>query len=98
MLFSNRYFSSLFLCVGFQVDQKKIVAFIRCHFIFQEENVPYVFLVKEKEITGSLENALDKENLNTEQVLDIIYQQQAVFRVRPVTRCTRYCNDKLTLI
>lgn len=54
----------------------------------QEENLPYIFLVKEREITGSLENALEKDSLNTEEVIDIIYQQQAVFRVRPVTRCT----------
>lgn len=52
--------------------------------------MPYIFLVKEKEITASLENALDKDSLNTEEVIDIIYQQQAIFRVRPVTRCTRY--------
>ncbi|KAJ9599081.1 hypothetical protein L9F63_010418, partial [Diploptera punctata] len=54
----------------------------------QEENVPYVFFVNEKEITNSLEAVLDKKNLNTENVVDIVYQQQAVFRVRPVTRCT----------
>jgi hypothetical protein len=45
--------------------------------------------VNEKEITNSLEGVLDKKNLNLEDVVDIVYQQQAVFRVRPVTRCTR---------
>jgi hypothetical protein len=56
---------------------------------FQEENVPYVFFVNEKEIKGTLEAVLEKEKINTEHVVDIVYQQQAVFRVRPVTRCTR---------
>lgn len=45
--------------------------------------------MNEKEITESLEKTLDQEALEgSEQVLDIIYQPQAVFRVRAVTRCT----------
>lgn len=56
---------------------------------FQEESVPYTFFVKDNEITDSLQKALDKNTLeNTEEVLDIVYQPQAIFRVRPVTRCT----------
>ncbi|KAJ8951468.1 hypothetical protein NQ318_000162 [Aromia moschata] len=54
----------------------------------QEEPVPYLFFVNETEITHDLKKALDVSNLNTEGVVDIIYQQQAVFKVRPVTRCT----------
>lgn len=54
----------------------------------QEENSPYLFFVNDKEITRNLHSALDKESLNCEDVIDIIYQQQAVFKVRPVTRCT----------
>jgi ribosome assembly protein 4 len=54
--------------------------------------VPYVFFVNEKEIKGTLEAVLEKEKINTEHVVDIVYQQQAVFRVRPVTRCTRWVN------
>jgi hypothetical protein len=37
-----------------------------------------------------LDKVLEKDDIGTEQVLEIIYQQQAVFRVRAVTRCTRY--------
>jgi hypothetical protein len=59
----------------------------RCN--FQDENVPYVFYVNEKEIQATLGAALDEDKLDTERVLDIVYQQQAVFRVRAVTRCTR---------
>lgn len=54
----------------------------------QEENTPYLFFVNDKEITKTLENAIELETLNSEAVLDIIYQQQAIFKVRPVTRCT----------
>jgi len=54
--------------------------------------VPYIFFVNEKEIKGTLEAVLEKEKINTEHVVDIVYQQQAVFRVRPVTRCTRCVN------
>lgn len=45
--------------------------------------------MNEKEITESLQNTLDEKTLEaSEQVLDIVYQPQAVFRVRAVTRCT----------
>lgn len=54
----------------------------------QEETTPYVFYVNDKEIAKSLDSVLDFDKLNTENVVEIIYQQQAVFRVRPVTRCT----------
>lgn len=60
-----------------------------CNALLQhDEPVPYLFYVNDNEITHTLEKALDSINLNTEGVVDIIYQQQAVFKVRPVTRCT----------
>ncbi|KAK9746471.1 hypothetical protein QE152_g6027 [Popillia japonica] len=54
----------------------------------QTEHIPYLFYVNDKEITNNLQNCIDPDALDTECVLDIIYHQQAVFRVRPVTRCT----------
>ncbi|KAL1140972.1 hypothetical protein AAG570_000898 [Ranatra chinensis] len=54
----------------------------------QEENTPYLFFVDEKEIVKTLDDALEVSKVNTENVIDIVYQQQAVFRVRSVTRCT----------
>lgn len=54
----------------------------------QEEPVPYIFYINETEISNSLEKTLNLTNVNTEGVVEIVYQQQAVFRVRPVTRCT----------
>lgn len=45
--------------------------------------------MKETEIIDTLSKALDKDTLEqSEEVLDIVYQPQAIFRVRPVTRCT----------
>lgn len=54
-----------------------------------EDKIPYTFFVKDTEVTDTLLKALDKDTLEqSEEVLDIIYQPQAIFRVRPVTRCT----------
>lgn len=54
----------------------------------QEEFVPYAFFINNKEITRNLENTLEAEQISSEHVIDIIYQPQASFKVRPVTRCT----------
>lgn len=54
----------------------------------QEEPVPFLFYVNDIEITQTLQKALSISSSNTEGVIEIIYQQQAVFKVRPVTRCT----------
>lgn len=58
----------------------------------QDEHTPFIFFVNEEEIKTSLGNVLKQNELNTENVVDIVYQQQAVFKVRAVTRCTRYGN------
>lgn len=60
-----------------------------CNALLQkEEPLPLAFFVNEAEIVSSLANALEGQALETERVLDIVYQPQAVFRVRAVTRCT----------
>ena len=53
------------------------------------EATPYTFFVKDVEVTTNLASALKNEVLDSEKVLEIIYQPQAVFQVRAVTRCTR---------
>ncbi|KAK3085137.1 hypothetical protein FSP39_024968 [Pinctada imbricata] len=56
---------------------------------FQEDVVPYSFFVNDQEVTDTLVKSLDTAALEkTEQVLDIVYLPQAIFRVRAVTRCT----------
>ncbi|ETE56997.1 Notchless protein-like 1, partial [Ophiophagus hannah] len=53
-----------------------------------EEPVPLAFYVQESEIVACLQKTLAELALETERVIEIIYQPQAVFRVRAVTRCT----------
>lgn len=53
------------------------------------ELIPYTFFVNGKEVVHNLEATLQNETLNSEKVLEIIYQPQAIFQVRAVTRCTR---------
>lgn len=44
--------------------------------------------MNEEEVKQSLNKTLDIGSADTEAVIDIVYQPQAVFKVRPVTRCT----------
>ncbi|MCO5601493.1 hypothetical protein L7F22_055614 [Adiantum nelumboides] len=53
-----------------------------------EEKVPYAFYVNDKELVGQLGVYLLENKVSVEQVLRIVYQPQAVFRIRPVTRCS----------
>eukprot|EP00111_Clytia_hemisphaerica_P011712 TCONS_00034406-protein len=53
-----------------------------------EDEVPFTFYVQDKEITSTLGTILDEEKVETEQVVQIVYQPQAIFKVRSVTRCT----------
>ncbi|XP_039613049.1 notchless protein homolog 1 [Polypterus senegalus] len=60
-----------------------------CNALLQKEDpLPLVFYVNEQEVVGSLVQTLDKQKLETEKVLDIVYQPQAIFKVRAVSRCT----------
>ncbi|XP_067032420.1 notchless protein homolog 1-like isoform X1 [Acropora muricata] len=60
-----------------------------CNAVLQkDESVPYTFFVNETEITGNLKETLESQTLETEKVVEIVYQPQAVFKVRAVTRCT----------
>ncbi|GFQ97883.1 notchless protein homolog 1 [Trichonephila clavata] len=60
-----------------------------CNTILEKETPsPYLFFVNDVQIKDVLQNVVEKKSLGNEQVLDIIYAEQAVFRVRPVTRCT----------
>lgn len=65
-----------------------------CNAVLQkDESVPYSFFVNESEITGSLKETLETQTLETEKVVEIVYQPQAVFKVRAVTRCTSTIPD-----
>lgn len=51
-------------------------------------DVPYLFFINGHEIQTSIEECVKYQILNTEKTVPIIYQPQAVFKVRPVARCT----------
>lgn len=53
-----------------------------------DDPLPYSFFVKQEEIRGDLRSFMDKRQINQEVTLEIVYEPQAVFRVRPLTRCT----------
>ncbi|XP_058442832.1 protein Notchless [Malaya genurostris] len=53
-----------------------------------EEQTPFLFFINDDEIRDTIQQTLITKQLDTEDVLEIIYQPQAVFHVRPVTRCT----------
>ncbi|MEQ2214360.1 hypothetical protein XENOCAPTIV_002737 [Xenoophorus captivus] len=61
-----------------------------CNALLQkEEPVPLAFFVRgEAEVVSSLGSCVQALGVETEQVLPVVYQPQAVFRVRAVTRCT----------
>uniref|UniRef100_A0A4W4E5B4 Notchless protein homolog 1 n=1 Tax=Electrophorus electricus TaxID=8005 RepID=A0A4W4E5B4_ELEEL len=60
-----------------------------CNALLQkEEPVPLLFFVGDAEVVSSLGTCVQTLGLETEQVLPVVYQPQAVFRVRAVARCT----------
>ena len=61
-----------------------------CVSFHQDESMPYSFFVDELEISDTLGKTLTETKMrqSSEAVVQIVYQAQAVFRVRAVTRCT----------
>ncbi|GFY92218.1 WD-40 repeat family protein [Actinidia rufa] len=53
-----------------------------------EEKLPYAFYILDQELVVQLGSYLQKHKVSVEKVLTIIYQPQAVFRIRPVSRCS----------
>ncbi|GFR44734.1 hypothetical protein Agub_g6062 [Astrephomene gubernaculifera] len=53
-----------------------------------EEKLPYSFYIEEQELLGELGGHLAAHKISVEKALRVVYQPQAVFRVRPVARCT----------
>ncbi|KAK0082007.1 hypothetical protein PV325_011239 [Microctonus aethiopoides] len=76
---------SLSLPVDVTVNQLQVIC---NHLLNQEETLPLAFFINDIEVTGSLEQNLPKDFSISESIVDIVYQPQAVFKVRAVTRCT----------
>jgi ribosome assembly protein 4 len=53
-----------------------------------DEKLPYSFYIEDTELAGDLSTHLTKHNASVESVLKVVYQPQAIFRVRPVARCS----------
>ncbi|XP_011500808.1 PREDICTED: notchless protein homolog 1 [Ceratosolen solmsi marchali] len=53
----------------------------------EDDPVPFAFFIDDAQITSSLENNIKDFNID-ENVVEIVYQPQAIFHVRAVTRCT----------
>merc|ERR1711963_804091 len=51
-------------------------------------DVPYLFFTNGHEIQSSIAECIKYQILNTEKTVPIVYQPQAVFKVRPVSRCS----------
>ncbi|KAL0682328.1 hypothetical protein Bca4012_049175 [Brassica carinata] len=58
-------------------------------FLNNEEMLPYSFYVSDEELLVPVGTYLEKNQVSVEKVLTIVYQQQAVFRIRPVNRCSQ---------
>ena len=71
------------------ITPAKLLLIIRAFLTEDEEkNRPYLFFVNNAEITEDLASVLKYQLIDYESTLSIVYQPQAVFRVRGVTRCT----------
>lgn len=53
-----------------------------------DEKLPYSFFVNEQEVTSSLDDVVKEQKLAAEAVVQIVYQAQAVFRVRAISQCS----------
>lgn len=53
-----------------------------------EERLPYAFYIDDQELVVELGVYLQKNKVSVEKVLRIVYQPQAIFRIRPVNRCS----------
>jgi len=55
-----------------------------------QEDIVCTFFANGKEIVSNLQDTLTTEDKgNTEKIIQIVYQPQALFRVKAITRCTR---------
>ncbi|KAG5377263.1 hypothetical protein IGI04_041859 [Brassica rapa subsp. trilocularis] len=59
----------------------------------QEEKLSYSFYVSDEELLVSVGTCMERNSVSVENVLKIVYRQQAVFRIRPVYRCSQTISD-----
>lgn len=54
----------------------------------QDNSTPYAFYLDDEEISENLQTTITTKQVDTESVVEIVYQPQAIFRVKSVTRCS----------
>ncbi|EGD81764.1 Nle1 protein [Salpingoeca rosetta] len=60
-----------------------------CNEILEEEDpAPYAFYVKDKEITTDILDIMNTTGVSSEEVVRVVYQPQAVFRVAGISQCS----------
>ncbi|KAG1346954.1 notchless protein [Cocos nucifera] len=52
------------------------------------EKLPYAFYISDQELVVQLGTYLQQNKVSVEKVIRIVYQPQAIFRIRPVNRCS----------
>lgn len=60
-----------------------------------EEPIPYAFYIEDAEVTDEVGRVMLKNDVSVEQVVNITYRPQAIFRIRPVARCSASMEGKL---
>uniref|UniRef100_A0A0E0QVJ1 NLE domain-containing protein n=2 Tax=Oryza TaxID=4527 RepID=A0A0E0QVJ1_ORYRU len=58
------------------------------HLLHNEDKLPYAFYIGDEELSVQLGAYMQQKNANVEVTLRIVYQPQAIFRIRPVNRCS----------
>lgn len=77
--------SQLEILAGTTVEQLHILL---NHLLENEERLPYSFFINDVEVTKDLQTTISENSFSCEETLHIVYQPQAIFRVRSVTRCS----------
>ena len=86
----------LYLSINTSVEELQLI----CNALLKEEDpIPYAFYVNDVEVENSLKPylSLNADFNPSENVIDIIYQPQAIFKVRSVTRCTGELEGNLLI-
>ena len=69
------------------ISPKKLLLVLKAFLPDEEDqNRPYLFFVNNKEVSVTLAETLKYQLIDYESTISIVYQPQAVFRVRGVTR------------
>eukprot|EP01130_Rhizamoeba_saxonica_P002527 TRINITY_DN12314_c0_g1_i1.p1 TRINITY_DN12314_c0_g1~~TRINITY_DN12314_c0_g1_i1.p1 ORF type:complete len:495 (-),score=106.37 TRINITY_DN12314_c0_g1_i1:169-1653(-) len=79
------------LALPVSIDHTDLHTLINDHILQNQEKLPYSFFAHDEEITSNqsvFSILLSQDEVNPEEVLQIVYVPQAIFRVRSITRCT----------